>query len=102
MNADYFIKKFEAIPEENWCTGVYKLGDRCCVLGHCGFHTTEDDQGLRTIHAQAPEGIALSELFYTRDLSCSRVNDGEDDYYPQATPKARILAALRDIKETTI
>lgn len=98
MNVDYFIKKFEAIPEEAWCTGAYERCGRCCVLGHCGFHTTEDAKGLSTLHIQAPEGVALTELFYASGLSCTRVNDGEDYDYMQSTPKARILTALRDIK----
>lgn len=97
MNVDYFIKKFEAIPEALWCTGAYEYGDRCCVLGHCGFHYTIADDGLATKHDQALEGLALIELFHKKGLQPTNINDGEDGRYAQSSPKERILAALRAI-----
>lgn len=32
-NVDYFIKKFEAIPESSWG----KINLDTCALGHCGM-----------------------------------------------------------------
>lgn len=92
MTAQYFIEKFEAIPEEKWTVGEYEDGGRCCALGHCG---------VRAGHPLTPEEDALTMLFLKADaentLIVSRVNDGFDPRYPQPTPKQRILAALRDI-----
>lgn len=103
---DYFIKKFEAIPETEWS------GDAtACAYTHCGQYR----EGYKT------ECPALSDLFKTIH-SCSKVqmerdlrgesyhgfswlvtaiNDNlnsNDTPYKQSTPKARILAALHDIK----
>lgn len=95
-SVDFFISKFEAIPEEEWTTGTQQneIGQRC-AFGHCmpeeircygrlefGFgHTTD-------------EGIVLWKLL----RSPARINNGKDLRYPQPTPKQRILAALYDIK----
>ena len=87
-NADYFIAKFEAIPEEKWTTLTYHEGDKSCALGHCG----------RTIGGCTQESRALGDLFEKHGLWVPDVNDGCDSRYPQPTPKQRILAALRDIK----
>lgn len=86
----YFIAKLAAIPDKLWCSGslVDDVG-RCCVLGHCGRSG-----------ANSPEGHALEKLFPSRyygKLLVARINDGEDPRYQQRTPKARILAALRDL-----
>ncbi len=93
-DADYFIKKFSEIDEWHWCIGVFTqevLGGqlRCCALGHCGqrkvgYQTNESEY---LIHVLQPIGLP------------SMVNDGDDLRYPQPTPKARILAALKDAKE---
>ena len=101
FDVDYFIKKFEAIPEENWCIGSYVLGELQCVLGHCGYRNwlpTEEGQALILIFF-GPERIG----------SISGVNDGtlsEVRVYgidvpipiPRTTPKHRILHVLRAIK----
>lgn len=96
---EYFIAKFEAIPDERWTTGRYinPVGDCCCALGHCGYRTGE---------LPTDEGLALNNLLRhhlnedQRDWGVSaapRINDGEHLSYQQPTPKARILAALRDL-----
>ncbi len=83
-NRDYFIAKFEAIPDEKWTTGVFVHGDRCCALGHCGPN----------IGYYTPEAFALSSML---GHQASFINDGFDSRYLQPTPKQRILAALRDL-----
>lgn len=91
-NADYFIAKFEAIPDEFWYVGNYcskEDSDRRCALGHCG-----EIDGTPTLETRALDCIA--EKF---PISVARVNDGKEDKYQQPTPKARILAFLRDAKE---
>lgn len=89
-DCDYFIKKFEAIPEDNWWVGDFRnMGNHCqfCALGHCGM----------TYHNSTKESDALDELF--GDAVVPEINDGENPAYQQPTPKQRILAALYDIKK---
>lgn len=84
----HFIEFFSAIPDEKWTVGS-GLGDGCgCALDHA-YSTTE-------------QGQALVRLFENKGLLVSQVNDhgdggghGEFQFrFQQATPKARILAAL--------
>lgn len=87
-DVDYFIKKFTAIPEDNWVTGVYRddaVG--CCAAGWCG---ERDDRST-------DESRALTKLVYGVDI----INDGKDSNFPPekySTPKKRILAALYYVK----
>lgn len=100
-DVNYFIKKFEAIPEDLWITGLYYSLDRSgfCALGHCGVTKIE-----RTEEADALESLFISNL---RDIQkvhiklrlVTSINDGLIDKYNQPTPKKRILAALYDIKK---
>ena len=92
-DVDYFINKFEAIPEEQWCTGAFSLCDenentQHCALGHCGYGV-----GTKTV-----EGEALISLFEPELLPM--INDDRSIEYSQSTPKQRILAALYDIKKS--
>jgi len=95
-NADYFIRKFEAIPEDRWTTGVlHSASDRRCALGHCVDESSSFD---------GPVYAALLNLSW-RACETSRlptiisVNDGYSVRYQQPTPRARVLAWLRDAKE---
>jgi hypothetical protein len=109
----YFIKKFEAIPEEKWC--VDKLDDeegRKCANGHCGVTDirlsclTEESIALWVVfqHTQIHDvnGTLLQEGSSSRTHHYSeiaaRINNGQAIEYQQETPKQRILAALRDIQ----
>lgn len=108
-DVDYFINKFEAIPEEKWTPNA-----TACAYTHCG-------QYLGGYKTECP---ALSELFKTihhlsenqkkRDevgdtyhgwsylVACINDNNHLNDTpYKQPTPKQRILAALYDIKAMT-
>lgn len=99
FDCDFFIKYFERIPEDQWCIGVFQ-NDRGqhCALGHCGVTATH----------YGTMGAALDRLF--RDdfgFSPIIVNDGAlspffgkptPPFFGQPTPKARILAALCQIK----
>ena len=81
-NVDYFIKKFEAIPESKWCTQKIDNGNgQYWALGHC------DGWG---------EFDSLSELLGGK---AALTNNGNNPIYQQPTPKQRILAALYDIKK---
>ncbi len=95
FTVDFFIKKFSKIPARLWTTGEFvdRQGRRC-VLGHCG------EEGL-TIPQEARE---LVRIFSNHGLvPPQRVNDGDHftvkKQFPQKTPKARILAALKWIEE---
>jgi hypothetical protein len=87
---DYFIKKFEAIPEERWIS--HAVGDgrgRHDAIGHCG--------GFRS-----PEAKALQELF--RRYGCPSVVDVTDAvtfFEHSDTPKKRVLSYLGFIKTRT-
>lgn len=85
-DVNYFIKKFEAIPEEMWTTGEFDRGDGCkCALGHCGVnHFQGTDEG--------------KALHYLLNYYADEINDGASERYQQDTPKQRILAALNDVK----
>jgi len=90
-NAQFFIDKFDNIPEENWLMGKYSDGaGKKCALGHCGvIHGWLDDS----------QAAALVFVLATQGANPVDVNDGHDVRYTQATPKQRILAALRDAQK---
>lgn len=85
---DYFIRKFEAIPEEKWCTNQFHNGNQSCALGHCGLNNGGDwtDEASVLWYTILPDGV-------------TKINDGDHSEYAQDTPKQRILAALQDAKK---
>ena len=87
---DWFIHKFEEIPEEKWTEGAYQKGGALCALGFCGELSSKEP----TI-----ESISLEKLFEEYQLRVSLVNDGECPLYQQDTPKKRIVSALLDIRQ---
>lgn len=96
FDVDYFIQKFEAIPEEKWCTVKYRDRGACCSLGHCG-EGMDDEYGFSV----TDEAEALKKMVFIGldDADVPSINDGQDNRFQQPTPKQRILAALRQIKE---
>jgi hypothetical protein len=81
---EYFIEKFDPIPEEMWTTGKFydKKTGACCAMGHCGSRRGGDSE----------EAIALRDII----PNIARINDGHLDYvWSGETPKQRILNALR-------
>lgn len=104
FTVDYFIKKFEAIPEELWTIGIQQneFGQRC-ALGHC-MPTDFLSQGkmLAPFGEDTGEGRALHNLFDNiLTIWVTKVNNGTHPLYQQPTPQQRILAALYDIKKLT-
>jgi hypothetical protein len=92
FTVDYFIAKFEAIPEEEWCVEHYSYSGAHCAMGHCGAREGEKFPD---------EAMALSTIFMNAGMSVANINDigfSRDARYTEITPKQRILAALRDIK----
>ena len=87
-DAAYFIEKFTAIPARFWTTKNYRDGNRYCALGHCGERS---NAGAKV------EANALAELFTSKNLMVTYVNDGHSHLFKQKTPRGRVLAALRSI-----
>lgn len=111
FTVDYFLKKFEAIPEELWMVKYFSDGTRCCAQGHCmtkeltqrirdGYKSTVSDEAPKQ-----PEWQGLLLIFSNGGLLgdarqvIAKINNGNDPNYQQPTPKQRILAALADIKK---
>lgn len=90
---DFFIAKFEQIPEDNWGIKDLSRGNKKCAYGQCGIDANLDNA--------TNEGFALSALFmHEHPMFCFylswlpvQINDGTDSRYNQPTPKQRILAA---------
>ena len=92
-DVDYFITKFEAIPEELWMIEYFEEVQKDgritrCALGHCGASDANYSEEAKTLN------LLLNYLV-------AGINDGANDRYQQPTPKQRILAALRDVKAGT-
>lgn len=94
-DVDYFIAKFEAIPEELWCTEVLTKGAQRCALGWCGAYYPDEDDDDEENDGTTEESLALMSLI----PMVGDINDGLINRYQQPTPKQRILAALRDAEE---
>lgn len=100
---DYFIKKFEAIPEDKWIEAAFVRGDKYCANGHCGVNANAN---------RTKEALALADILLPLEKTnwpryngdkifevTANINDGLCREYKQKTPKQRILAALYDIKK---
>jgi hypothetical protein len=99
-DVDYFINKFEAIPEDKWHIGALRNEDgyKRCALGHCCGESIPEYFGI----TNRPTEMCNDLSNFFRGLinaDVGIVNDGSDTRYKQSTPKQRILAALRDIKK---
>lgn len=103
---EFFIAKFEAIPENNWCEHYLEDDDdKHCAQGHCGVST---DNIIETWegYTDNEEFFALARLFPDKSKRyeysgyiIADINNGDDVRYHQPTPKQRILAALYDIRD---
>jgi hypothetical protein len=93
-DVDYFIRKFEAIPEHE--IGTQSIHNHCAYW-HC------DNQDYFWGAASSAFTELFKKLDYERwfcvEFVAIRINDGKDERYQQPTPKQRILAALYDIKK---
>jgi len=103
FDKEYFIKKFEAIPENKWCTTNLKspVDNEChCALGHCGIESYQDGLTLEAkalvnilepIHKKVVSMPAMGEYAVVYEI-----NDGPDKL--GSKPKERILNALRMVE----
>lgn len=88
-NLEYFIAKFESIPEYKWLCGEFsdEYGECKCALGHCGVRQETD----------TPEGDYLLEL---TDFDIAEVNDGVRGYDTLgSTPKQRVVNYLKSLRK---
>lgn len=90
FTVEYFIRKFEAIPEREWTVGEYRRGFARCALGHCGWHWNSTETKVIT----TPEGEALQKIL--GEYKASEINDYCNDAHPEPSAKQRILAALKE------
>ncbi len=89
-DVDYFLNKFAAIDEEYWCEYEFRKGEQRCVLGWCGMNTERDWR-------PTPEARALIDILGQWPAN---INNGDNLRYQQAHPRARIINALCDVKES--
>lgn len=100
---EYFIRKFEAIPDNEIGQGTLK---NHCALHHVGMGIVDGIQTGNYCDSQGKyyateETLAFIRLFGGKNASdCGHVyiiNDGNDKIL-QTTPKERILNKLRSLK----
>lgn len=112
-DVNYFIDHFSRIPESQWCiNSVMGPKGAKCANGHCGmtdYHDyTEMSQSLarlftdvvvHNVHNGTLMYESPTEYYYGGfSMIAAWINDGGVKEYQQATPKERILAALKDIQ----
>lgn len=89
---DQIISYMEGTTEESWCMDVVKTKDgRNCFYVHL-FDLGGGDNGGSGLMNLFEKVFATTYMLYP-------VNDGEDPNYPQSTPKQRVLAYLRDLRD---
>ena len=88
-----FIPYLEETKKESWCTDVVRTkdGKSNCLFGHlsnfCGHHPEEN----------VSEDFDWFENLVTTSYVVYPVNDGQDERYPQSTPRERCIALMRAI-----
>lgn len=93
-DVDWFIRFYEAIPEDRWTANRLHDGDRSCAMGHlCKL--------LDKMPKMNDDHIGSINSLFVLYLGSvpPAINDGRIDEFTQPTPKQRILAALHKIKE---
>lgn len=100
-DVNWFLDFFSAIPEDKWCVCALERGDTRCANGHLNYRVHGSGQWP---DGQPPASVfALTDLTQKHlGLSAPDINNGNFfnvvTRFPQPTPRARILAALTDIK----
>jgi len=98
----YFIDKFQAIPEEFWIKGNLNITGEChCALGHCGvYNLTELNEEANAL-SNLLKPVYNSQGMFERTRA--EVVFGINDYCDNLgyTPKQRILNALNLVPDET-
>jgi hypothetical protein len=87
LSLDEIISFIERTDDDKWCVDVVRTEcGRGCVMSHIF------DMGGNFFWEMFESMYATTYMIYP-------VNDGENPKYQQSTPKERILAYLRDMKD---
>lgn len=90
-DVDWFIRFYEAIPEDKWTAHRLHDGDRSCAMGHlCKLL-----DGMQHCPIDAINSLFVLHLGSVPPA----INDDRVGEFNQPTPKQRILAALHKIRE---
>lgn len=103
-DVNYFINKFEAIPENAWITGdlLDPETGACCALGHCGVRESKDEGNpkFRGGWVFTDESDDLISLFGGSDDLVWFINDSRSNGRADgSTPKERILNYLYEVRK---
>lgn len=93
FDLEYFVSKFEAIPDDQWITGEFFDERGCkCAYGHCGAVNSSTD----TI-----ESSKLLDLDLEHSFRIAAVNDNTDNEYSAygSTPKQRVVNYLKSLRD---
>lgn len=94
-NLDDFIAYCESTPEESWtCDVVRTKTNQNCLFGHL----------VDWFYGPEYTGVISGAWDYFEEMWASTfmvypINDGTNPKYPQASPKARSIAFLKDMAE---
>jgi hypothetical protein len=102
---DFFINFFEGLPDEQWLVGARHRGSRRSAEGFLAntdrpaWYALTELASKMVVHfsVDPDKGQQVKSSLQIIDA----INDGETIEYQQATPKERVLAALRDLKATS-
>lgn len=88
---DVIIDHMNSTTEDSWCTNVVRKEDKNCFFGHL-FSMGKNDKEGNFLWGAFEEIWATTYMIYP-------VNDGEHPRYNQPTPKQRIIAYLKDLRD---
>jgi hypothetical protein len=88
---EYFINKFESIPEEQWVAFYFEHEGKKSAMGHCGVvgRGPLNKSGVPTKEARALASLSKHDV--------EEINDGFNDSFKQCSPKQRVLAWLKTL-----
>ena len=88
---DEIIQYMEDTDEKEWCTWVVRRWDSNCFFWHLHKMCKNDDE--------ASFNWDMFEEQWATTYMVYPVNDWENPKYQQATPKQRVIAYLKNLKE---
>lgn len=104
---NYFINFFKNIPNSRWTTdALHEDGTvRFCALGHCLTHQNSDPTNVSeddlATELDAHDNAKVDALEAFLEGNTADINDGVAPFSSLgATPRGRILRALRNRKRT--
>jgi len=98
------------VPGEQWCVGRFVKEEerQCCAIGHyvrlsspnptlyvtsnCSDRGDDEKRALRTASEEVTKQMGMR-------VDIATINNIDTDYYPQPTPKERVMAFLDDAIE---